>query len=150
MLDEYDYTFEFGKAKVLRGGADVVFVSSGLMTMRALLAADELAKHRVDAAVVHTPTLKPFDAETVLRRSGFGSVGGTLENHTVVGGLFETVASAAVRRGVHRNITPVGAARRVPRRRCAADAARPVRPVDAAHRRIGARTAVRLMLTSKC
>ena len=66
MLDEYDYTFELGKAKVLRGGTDVVLVSSGLMTMRALQAADELAEHHVDAAVVHTPTLKPFDTETVL------------------------------------------------------------------------------------
>ena len=37
------------------------------MTMRALLAANELAAHHVDVAVVHTPTLKPFDAETVLR-----------------------------------------------------------------------------------
>ena len=36
VLDEYDYTFELGKAKVLRGGNDVVFISSGLMTMRAL------------------------------------------------------------------------------------------------------------------
>src|SRR3954465_11834086 len=53
VLDEYDYTFELGKAKVVRPGADVVFVSSGLMTMRALLAAEELAAHRVDAAVVH-------------------------------------------------------------------------------------------------
>ena len=33
VLDEYDYTFELGKAKVLRGGNDVLFVSSGLMTM---------------------------------------------------------------------------------------------------------------------
>ena len=31
----------------------------------------------------------------------------TLENHTMVGGLFETVAAEAVRRGVHRTITPV-------------------------------------------
>jgi transketolase len=107
VLDEYDYTFELGKAKVLRGGADVVFVSSGLMTMRALLAADELAKHRVDAAVVHTPTLKPFDADTVLAEVDTDRLAVTLENHTVVGGLFETVAAAAVRRGVHRAITPV-------------------------------------------
>ena len=66
VLDEYDYTFELGKAKVLRPGRDVVFVSSGLMTMRALQAAERLAAHHVDVAVVHTPTLKPFDAETVL------------------------------------------------------------------------------------
>ncbi len=66
VLDEYDYTFELGKAKVLRGGNDVVFVSSGLMTMRALQAAKALAKHNVDVAVVHTPTIKPFDSDTVL------------------------------------------------------------------------------------
>ena len=31
----------------------------------------------------------------------------TLENHTEVGGLFETVAAAAVRRGLGRRIEPV-------------------------------------------
>ena len=47
VLDEYDYTFELGNAKVVRDGTDVVFVSSGLMTMRALLAAEELSAHNV-------------------------------------------------------------------------------------------------------
>ena len=107
VLDEYDYTFELGKAKVVRAGTDVVFVSSGLMTMRALLAAEELAAHNVDVAVVHTPTIKPFDEETVLREIDSDRLAVTLENHTVVGGLFETVASAAVRRGVRRQVTPV-------------------------------------------
>ena len=69
VLDEYDYTFELGKAKVLRGGNDVVFISSGLMTMRALSAAKALEAHNVDVAVVHTPTIKPFDATTVLART---------------------------------------------------------------------------------
>ena len=32
----------------------------------------------------------------------------TCENHTVVGGLFETVAAAAVRRGIATQITPIG------------------------------------------
>ena len=66
VLDEYDYTFELGKAKVLRPGRDVVLVSSGLMTMRALQAAERLAAHHVDVSVVHSPTIKPFDAATVL------------------------------------------------------------------------------------
>ncbi|WP_029118169.1 transketolase family protein [Mycobacterium sp. URHB0044] len=107
VLDEYDYTFELGKAKVIRTGADVVFVSSGLMTMRALLAAEELAAHHVDVAVVHTPTLKPFDAETVLREVDSDRLAVTLENHTVIGGLFETVAAEAARRGVHRTVVPI-------------------------------------------
>ncbi|MBM6622287.1 transketolase family protein [Micrococcaceae bacterium RIT802] len=107
VLDEYDYTFELGKAKVLRGGADVVMVSSGLMTMRALAAAQELAKHHVDVAVVHAPTIKPFDAETVLREIDGDRLVLTLENHSVVGGLFETVASAVVRAGLGQRIVPV-------------------------------------------
>lgn len=108
VLDEYGYTFELGKAKVLRGGNDVVFVSSGLMTMRALQAADALAKHNVDVAVVHTPTIKPFDSETVLAELNTDRLAVTLENHTVVGGLFETVASAVVTAGLGKRVVPIG------------------------------------------
>ena len=36
VLDEYDYRFELGKAKLLRDGNDVLVISSGFMTMRAL------------------------------------------------------------------------------------------------------------------
>ena len=108
VLDEYDYRFELGKAKVLRDGADVVLISSGLMTMRALQAAEKLSAHHVDVAVVHTPTIKPFDAETVLGQVDTDRLVVTLENHTVVGGLFETVASAVVRRGIAKRITPIG------------------------------------------
>ncbi|WP_137145880.1 transketolase family protein [Mycolicibacterium sp. CR10] len=107
VLDEYDYHFELGKAKVLRPGADVVLISSGLMTMRALQAADRLAEDNVDVAVVHTPTIKPFDAETVLAQVDSDRLVLTCENHTVVGGLFETVASAAVLRGLGKQIIPV-------------------------------------------
>ena len=107
VLDEYDYRFELGRAKVLRDGADVVLISSGLMTMRALQAAEKLAAHHVDVAVVHTPTIKPFDTETVLAQVDTDRLVLTCENHTVVGGLFETVAAAAVRRGLAQPITPV-------------------------------------------
>ena len=107
VLDEYDYTFELGKAKVLRPGRDVVFVSSGLMTMRALQAAEKLAAHHVDVAVVHSPTLKPFDAETVLAEIDTDRLAITLENHTEIGGLFETVAAAVVRAGLGRKVEPV-------------------------------------------
>src|SRR5690606_20077805 len=53
VLDEYDYRFELGKAKLLRDGREVLFISSGFMTMRALDAAKRLQKDSVDAAVLH-------------------------------------------------------------------------------------------------
>ena len=89
-------------------GADVVFVSSGLMTMRALQAAEDLGEHGVDVAVVHSPTIKPFDSETVLGELAGDRLAVTLENHTVVGGLFETLAAELVRAGRGTRVVPIG------------------------------------------
>jgi transketolase len=101
VLDEYNYKFELGKAKSIRGGKDVLIISSGLMTMRALEAAKALADDRVDAAVLHVPTIKPLDAETILREAGqSGRLVVVAENHTVIGGLGEAVAGLLMRSGV--------------------------------------------------
>lgn len=108
ILDQYSYTFEAGKAKVLRPGTDVVIVASGLLTMRALLAADKLAKHHVDVSVVHCATIKPFDAETVVSEIDTPRVAFTAENHTIVGGLFESTASALVSRGIGKKVHAIG------------------------------------------
>ncbi len=109
ILDEYDYTFEVGKAKVVRPGNDVVMVSSGLMTMRALLAAEKLSKeHKVEMSVVHCATIKPFDEETVVAEVNTGRLALTAENHTVIGGLFESVASALVKRGIGKAVKAIG------------------------------------------
>jgi transketolase len=98
VLDEYNYTFELGKAKLLRGGRDVLFISTGLLTMRALEAATELQKDNVDAAVLHVPTIKPLDVETIVaecRKEGRLVV--VAENHTTIGGLGEAVALALIK-----------------------------------------------------
>src|SRR3546814_6560983 len=42
VLDEYNYTFQLGKAALLRDGKDVLIISSGIMTMRALEVAKEM------------------------------------------------------------------------------------------------------------
>jgi len=99
---------ELGKAKVVRPGQDVVFVSSGLMTMRGLLAAEELRTRGVDVCVVHVPTLKPFDAQTVVSQIDTDRIAFTLENHTIVGGLYESVASALIQRGIGRKVRAIG------------------------------------------
>ena len=101
VLDRYDYKFQLGKAQVLRGGRDVLVIASGLMTMRALEAADLLHKDGVDVAVLHVPTIKPLDEATIIaeaRKSGRLVV--TAENHSIVGGLGEAVAGVLLRNGV--------------------------------------------------
>ncbi len=106
VLDEIEgYSFELGKAKLLRDGADVLVISSGLLTMRALEAAQALAADKVDVAVLHCPTIKPLDESTILDavRSKPRLVV-VAENHSVVGGLGEAVASTLLR---HR-VQPAG------------------------------------------
>lgn len=104
VLDEYDYQFELGKAKLLRDGGDVLLISSGIMTMRALETAKALAADKVDVAVLHVPTIKPLDSETVIaqcRREGRLVV--VMENHSLVGGLGESIATTLM----HAQIMPV-------------------------------------------
>lgn len=102
VLDEYDYSFEIGKAKLLRDGRDVLIVSSGFMTMRALDTAKQLAADNIDVAVLHAPTIKPLDEETILREAGrTGRLVVVAENHSVIGGLGEAVAGLLMRSGVH-------------------------------------------------
>jgi transketolase len=102
VLDEYDYKFELGKAKLIRGGRDVLIISSGIMTMRALEAAKTLADDRVQAAVLHVPTIKPLDVETILREAGQSDrLVVVAENHSEIGGLGEAVAALLMRSGTH-------------------------------------------------
>src|SRR4051812_12161111 len=101
VLDEYDYKFELGKAALLRDGTDVLIISTGLMTMRALETADALRKDRIEAAVLHVPTIKPLDEATLraqAARTGRPVV--VAENHTIVGGLGEAVAGTLLRNGL--------------------------------------------------
>ena len=109
VLDEYDYKFQIGKANLIRDGRDILIISSGIMTMRALEAAKALVDDRVDVGVLHVPTIKPLDAETILREAGKpGRLVVVAENHTVIGGLGEAVAGLLMRSGVYPTFRQIG------------------------------------------
>jgi transketolase len=104
-----DYRFQIGKAQLIRDGRDVLVISSGFMTMRALDAAETLARDGVNVAVLHTPTIKPLDAATILAEAGQGGrLVVTVENHTIVGGLGEAVAGTLLRAGVTPTFRMIG------------------------------------------
>ena len=97
VLDEYGYKFQIGKAALLRDGAEALVISSGFMTMRALEAADLLAKDKVGAAVLHVPTIKPLDEAKILEEAAKpGRIVVVAENHSIVGGLGEAVAGLSL------------------------------------------------------
>lgn len=106
VLDEIEgYRFELGKAKMLREGGDVLVISSGIMTMRALEAAEDLARDNIGVAVMHSPTVKPLDEASLVEAVRYKHrLVVVAENHSVIGGLGEAVASALLR---HR-VQPAG------------------------------------------
>jgi len=106
VLDEIEgYRFELGKAKMLREGSDVLIIASGIMTMRALEAAEDLARDNIGVAVMHSPTIKPLDEASLVEAVRYKHrLVVVAENHSVIGGLGEAVASALLR---HR-VQPAG------------------------------------------
>jgi transketolase len=102
VLDEYDYSFELGKAKRLCDGEDVLIISSGFMTMRSLEVAQALRADNVSVAVLHCPTIKPLDEAKILEEvAKKARLVVVAENHSVIGGLGEAVASALLQSNVH-------------------------------------------------
>lgn len=87
-----DSPFEIGKAYVLREGKDVSILSTGIETPFALKAAKALEDQGISAEVIHVPTIKPLDQETILssvRKTGRVV---TAEDAQAAGGLGGAVA----------------------------------------------------------
>jgi transketolase len=84
--------FEIGKAYVYRPGEHVTIISTGTMTYHAMMAAESLARDGVNAEVVHCPTIKPLDAETILESVKKTRLVVTCEEAQINGGLGGAVA----------------------------------------------------------
>ncbi|MBL8837097.1 MAG: transketolase family protein [Alphaproteobacteria bacterium] len=108
VLDAQRYRFAVGKAALLRDGADVAIVATGIMTPRAIEAAGALAAAGVSAAVLHMPTIKPFDRDAVASLAARTRAVVTAENHVMRGGLASLVAEALFDAGVARRLERIG------------------------------------------
>lgn len=87
-----DYAFSIGEAVLLRDGADVGIVGTGVETVRALEAARLLANDGIEASVLHVPTLKPLDVDAIVAVAAKTGAIVTAEDHSILGGLGGAVA----------------------------------------------------------
>lgn len=100
--------FTIGATRLLRDGGDVALIGTGLGTQWALEAAEVLAAQGVSAAVLHAPTLKPFDSDAVAAFASRFPAVLTVENHSIIGGLGSAVAEALAERGVATRVRRLG------------------------------------------
>lgn len=66
-VPEEEYTIPFGKAKVVREGADVTVLAYSRMVQMALDAAEKLEKDGISAEVIDLRTIVPLDKDTVIK-----------------------------------------------------------------------------------
>jgi len=86
------HKFEIGKGVVVVPGTDLTFITTGLMTAQAVIAAEKLKAEGISARVLHIGTVKPLDKELVLQAAEETGAIVTAEEHSVVGGLGGAVA----------------------------------------------------------
>jgi len=104
VLYKNDEPLIIGKAKIIKSSANdqVLVIGAGVTLHEAIKAADELAKNGVNIRVIDPFTIKPIDAQTIIKNAK--EVGGkiiTVEDHYPQGGLGEAVQSAVA---LERNI----------------------------------------------
>ena len=96
--------FDFSKVNVLRkGNGDVVLFAMGLMVQEALKAAEE-----IDATVVDVCTIKPLDESSILELLKTHKRAYALEEHSIIGGLFSTIADVKAKTDITTPVTPIG------------------------------------------
>lgn len=84
--------FEIGKALVVREGSDVTILACGPLLYEALKAAEELQKKQINVEVINVATIKPLDADTIIRSVRKTKRAITVEEGQVIGGLGGAVA----------------------------------------------------------
>lgn len=103
VVSRNDGGFIIGRAYLLRDATGpktgmALLVSTGVATQRALSAAEALATEGIACRVLHMPTIKPLDVETLTALAVESAVVVTVEEHSVIGGLGSAVTDALVER----------------------------------------------------
>ena len=87
-----DQNFEIGKAVQLQEGNDVTIVATGHLVWEALEATKELHAQGITADVINIHTIKPLDAEAIIKSVKKTGCVVTAEEHNFLGGLGESVS----------------------------------------------------------
>jgi transketolase len=88
--------FEIGKSYIFKEGTNISLIATGTMTYQAMVAAEILATQNISAEVVHVPTIKPLDEETILNSVKKTHFAITVEEAQINGGLGGAIAELLV------------------------------------------------------
>jgi transketolase len=98
--EDENHEFQIGKAVTMRDGKSLTIITCGIGVLQSLNAAKTLAEEGIDVRVVNMHTIKPLDRAAVIAAAK--ETGGilTVEEHNVLGGLGDAVASVLAEEGI--------------------------------------------------
>lgn len=98
--EDDNYTYEIGKAITMRDGTDLTIICCGIAVLQSLQAAKTLAEEdNVSVRVINMHTIKPLDRDAVMKAVLETRRILTVEEHNVLGGLGDAVASVIAESG---------------------------------------------------
>jgi transketolase len=91
--------FKIGRSEILweSRNPQVAIVATGPLLYKALVAAKELAKSKIESLVINCHTIKPIDEQGLIRMAKTCGAVVTVESHQVAGGLGGAVAEVLAR-----------------------------------------------------
>ncbi|MDD5687025.1 MAG: transketolase family protein [Elusimicrobia bacterium] len=84
--------FIIGKANVIQKGKHVTIIACGAMVYESLKAAEKLDKDNISAEIINLHTIKPIDAETIIKSAKKTGAVVTVEEHQITAGMGGAVA----------------------------------------------------------
>ena len=89
--------FEIGKAQYFSKGADVSIFACGHLVWKAIEAGKILEEKGISVEIINIHTIKPLDADSIIRSITKTKCAVTAEEHNIIGGLGDSIAQVAAK-----------------------------------------------------
>jgi len=91
VISRDDLGFEIGKAILMRPPKHGLFITTGVMTQKAIESAEQLSEDGFECGVLHMHTIKPLDYAALEEFIPKAKAVVTVEEHSLIGGLGSAV-----------------------------------------------------------
>ena len=100
--------FKIGKGIHLKEGDEVLLITTGITTQRALAAVKLLGNEDIGCGVFHMHTIKPFDHEGLMKAVESAKLVVTIEEHVLNGGLGSAVLESFSDHDIYKKVIRLG------------------------------------------
>jgi transketolase len=100
VYESQDYEYVIGKAITAKEGDDATLIGTGIGVYNAMMAAKALQEEDINVRVIDMHTLKPIDADAIVKAAKETGIVITVEDHNIIGGLGDAVAAVIAESGI--------------------------------------------------